>query len=260
MEIRLNKLISEAGVCSRREADNFIEMERVTVNGKQPHVGQKVTAEDVVLVDGERLNVEKYIRLQEEEKKEVQQEKELLGTLRKAKPENKGGREGAKMEKFGKFNKYAAARKAQKEGGWKSKTAKLTDEEKLLRDALRPKFGKALSKSAGGRRGGATPPTAPPTPNRPPFGRRARTTRSTRRNVPPTGKTGITEAMSKKVILVTGGQRSGKSGYAQRLALSLSPNPVYLATSRIWDEEFRKRVERHQRDRGPEWTNIEEDT
>lgn len=136
MEIRLNKLISEAGVCSRREADNFIEMERVTVNGKQPHVGQKVTAEDVVLVDGERLNVEKYIRLQEEEKKEMQQEKELLGTLRKVKPENKGGREGAKMEKFGKFNKYAAARKAQKEGGWKSKTAKLTDEEKLLRDAL----------------------------------------------------------------------------------------------------------------------------
>ena len=77
--------------------------------------------------------------------------------------------------------------------------------------------------------------------------------------MPPTGKTGITKAMSKKVILVTGGQRSGKSGYAQRLALSLSPNPVYLATSRIWDEEFRKRVERHQRDRGPEWTNIEEE-
>ena len=112
MEIRLNKLISEAGVCSRREADNFIEMERVTVNGKQPHVGQKVTAEDVVLVDGERLNVEKYIRLQEEEKKEVQQEKELLGTLRKAKPENKGGREGAKMEKFGKaLSKSAVAQR-----------------------------------------------------------------------------------------------------------------------------------------------------
>ena len=160
MEIRLNKLISEAGVCSRREADNFIEMERVTVNGKQPHVGQKVTAEDVVLVDGERLNVEKYIRLQEEEKKEVQQEKELLGTLRKAKPENKGGREGAKMEKFGKFNKYAAARKAQKEGGWKSTTAKLTDEEKLVRDALRPKFGKALSKSAVAQRIAANPKSA----------------------------------------------------------------------------------------------------
>lgn len=61
------------------------------------------------------------------------------------------------------------------------------------------------------------------------------------------------------MIVVTGGQRSGKSGYASRLALSLAENPVYLATSRIWDDEFRLRVERHQRDRGPEWTNIEEE-
>lgn len=61
-----------------------------------------------------------------------------------------------------------------------------------------------------------------------------------------------------RIILITGGQRSGKSQYAERMALSLSPNPVYLATSRILDEEFRQRVERHQERRGPEWTNIEE--
>lgn len=61
------------------------------------------------------------------------------------------------------------------------------------------------------------------------------------------------------IMLITGGQRSGKSRYAQDLALSLTPNPVYLATSRIWDEEFRHRVLRHQADRGPEWTNIEEE-
>lgn len=61
------------------------------------------------------------------------------------------------------------------------------------------------------------------------------------------------------IVLVTGGQRSGKSGYAQKLALSLTPNPVYLATSRVWDEEFRQRVLRHQADRGSEWTNIEEE-
>lgn len=65
--------------------------------------------------------------------------------------------------------------------------------------------------------------------------------------------------MDKHIVLVTGGQRSGKSGYAQQRALSLSPWPVYLATSRIWDEEHRKRILRHQADRGPEWTNIEEE-
>lgn len=65
--------------------------------------------------------------------------------------------------------------------------------------------------------------------------------------------------VSKHIVLVTGGQRSGKSGYAQRLALSLASNPVYLATSRVWDDEFRQRVLRHQADRGPEWTNIEEE-
>ena len=65
--------------------------------------------------------------------------------------------------------------------------------------------------------------------------------------------------MSKQVILITGGQRSGKSNHAQNLALSLSSNPVYLATSRVWDEEHRKRIERHKAERGKEWTNIEEE-
>lgn len=63
----------------------------------------------------------------------------------------------------------------------------------------------------------------------------------------------------KRIILITGGQRSGKSSYAEKLALSLSPHPVYMATSRIWDEEFRQRVLCHQERRGPEWTNIEEE-
>ena len=63
----------------------------------------------------------------------------------------------------------------------------------------------------------------------------------------------------KKIILITGGQRSGKSRYAQEMALSLSPNPVYLATSRVWDDEHRVRIERHKAERGNEWTNIEED-
>lgn len=67
------------------------------------------------------------------------------------------------------------------------------------------------------------------------------------------------QALMKKIILITGGARSGKSTHAEKLALSLSPNPVYLATARIWDEEFRKRIIHHQERRGPEWTNIEEE-
>ena len=63
----------------------------------------------------------------------------------------------------------------------------------------------------------------------------------------------------KKIILITGGQRSGKSEQAEALALSLSTNPVYLATAHVWDDEFRERVRRHQERRGSEWTNIEEE-
>ena len=61
------------------------------------------------------------------------------------------------------------------------------------------------------------------------------------------------------IHLITGGERSGKSTYAESEALRLSGQPVYLATARIWDEKFRQRILRHQERRGPEWTNIEED-
>lgn len=64
----------------------------------------------------------------------------------------------------------------------------------------------------------------------------------------------------KRVILITGGERSGKSSYSETLALSMSNNPVYIATAHIWDEEFKERVRIHQQRRGPQWTNIEEET
>ena len=63
----------------------------------------------------------------------------------------------------------------------------------------------------------------------------------------------------KRIILITGGQRSGKSSKAEELALSLSDNPVYMATAHVWDEEFREHVRRHQARRGPQWTSIEEE-
>ncbi|GGF26151.1 bifunctional adenosylcobinamide kinase/adenosylcobinamide-phosphate guanylyltransferase [Echinicola rosea] len=61
------------------------------------------------------------------------------------------------------------------------------------------------------------------------------------------------------IYYITGGERSGKSRYAQQLAERLSASPVYLATSRIWDQDFKKRVDRHQADRDGRWTTIEEE-
>ncbi len=60
------------------------------------------------------------------------------------------------------------------------------------------------------------------------------------------------------ITLITGGQRSGKSSFAQRLAEEKSDRPVYLATAKIWDEDFKNRVERHKSDRGDNWQTIEE--
>ena len=63
----------------------------------------------------------------------------------------------------------------------------------------------------------------------------------------------------RKIIYVSGGQRSGKSSFAQSMAESLSDNPTYLATARCWDDEFRERISRHQSDRGEQWDNLEEE-
>ncbi|MCG8410494.1 MAG: bifunctional adenosylcobinamide kinase/adenosylcobinamide-phosphate guanylyltransferase [Bacteroidales bacterium] len=60
------------------------------------------------------------------------------------------------------------------------------------------------------------------------------------------------------ITFITGGQRSGKSSFAQKLAQEKSERPIYLATARIWDEDFKKRIDRHKSDRGDNWVTIEE--
>lgn len=49
---RINKYLSEIGLCSRREADRWIEQGRVTINGKKPEIGARVTKRSVIRVDG----------------------------------------------------------------------------------------------------------------------------------------------------------------------------------------------------------------
>ncbi|WP_316635748.1 bifunctional adenosylcobinamide kinase/adenosylcobinamide-phosphate guanylyltransferase [uncultured Flavobacterium sp.] len=61
------------------------------------------------------------------------------------------------------------------------------------------------------------------------------------------------------IYLITGGERSGKSSYAQNLALQLSNTPMYVATARKWDSDFQNRIDRHQQERDERWTNIEKE-
>ena len=61
-----------------------------------------------------------------------------------------------------------------------------------------------------------------------------------------------------KIILVTGGARSGKSSFAERLALKIGDGrAAYIATAQIFDDEMKFRVEVHQSRRGDNWRTFE---
>lgn len=57
-QIRLNKFLSDAGYCSRREADRLVEQGVVKVNGKNAVMGQKVTINDSIMVKGKNISRE----------------------------------------------------------------------------------------------------------------------------------------------------------------------------------------------------------
>jgi len=57
--LRLNKYISETGVCSRREADKWIDAGRVTCNGRLAALGTRVVDGDEVCIDGEPIGAKK---------------------------------------------------------------------------------------------------------------------------------------------------------------------------------------------------------
>jgi 23S rRNA pseudouridine2604 synthase len=57
--MRINKYISETGICSRREADKWIQAGKVTINGKQAELGSQAEKEDDVRVDGQPIGAKK---------------------------------------------------------------------------------------------------------------------------------------------------------------------------------------------------------
>ena len=60
-----------------------------------------------------------------------------------------------------------------------------------------------------------------------------------------------------KIILVTGGARSGKSAIAERLIETLGRHPVYIATAEPRDDEMAARIATHQTQRGSHWTTVD---
>lgn len=169
MEVRLNKLISDSGLCSRREADKFIEEGRVTVNGSLPQVGQKVTEADIVMLDDIQIKIGKNTGKQTSSARINIQELELAGQEKKAKKTKPlstaaspaTGSKGLRPGKYVKYNKYAAARHAARNGESPRKETKASGIDKeMLKEALRPKFGKSLGRSAVAQRLASSPKSA----------------------------------------------------------------------------------------------------
>lgn len=63
--------------------------------------------------------------------------------------------------------------------------------------------------------------------------------------------------MKSTIILCSGGARSGKSEFAEQLALSLKGRKAYVATGQAFDDEMKDRIKKHQLRRGKEWINFE---
>jgi len=64
--------------------------------------------------------------------------------------------------------------------------------------------------------------------------------------------------MANKIYFITGGARSGKSAFAEKLALELAGRRAYIATAQALDEEMMAKIAKHRQDRGKAWDTYEE--
>jgi adenosylcobinamide kinase / adenosylcobinamide-phosphate guanylyltransferase len=69
---------------------------------------------------------------------------------------------------------------------------------------------------------------------------------------------GTIASMSKEIILITGGARSGKSRYAEQRVGEMGGRRLYVATAESKDEEMVQRIAEHRQRRGNQWRTIEE--
>lgn len=66
--------------------------------------------------------------------------------------------------------------------------------------------------------------------------------------------------MGKKLTLILGGARSGKSSYAEKVAAAAGNAVLYVATAQAWDEEMAERIANHRSQRPPRWETLEAPT
>lgn len=59
------------------------------------------------------------------------------------------------------------------------------------------------------------------------------------------------------LTIVTGGAKSGKSRFAERLVIGSCRPRIYIATAQVWDDEMRVKVDDHRKDRGGDWHTVE---
>ena len=156
MKLRINKLISDAGLGSRRDVEEYIKRGRVKINGRVAHLGDMVSEEDTVFFDEVDLPVKELIRDHIAEEK--LQEREQKATNR---PRSKDRRsERAESQRLQAAPKSAALRKGSKNNPenrrqYKARSEGWYDEEQEADEQL-------VRHRNSGRRGSARSTQTPP--------------------------------------------------------------------------------------------------
>ncbi len=125
MKLRINKLISDAGLGSRRDAEDYIRAGRVKINGRKASLSDMVEETDIVLFDEVDLPVKDLIVLSKAESKLSQKESEKF-SKRKSKSK---GEERAESQRLQASPKSAALRKTSKNNPLNKKRAILDDDD-----------------------------------------------------------------------------------------------------------------------------------
>lgn len=111
MKIRINKIISDVGLGSRREVENIIRSGRITINGKQANLGDMIGVNDIVLLDGLDLPTKELVQEHLALKKVLDYEQ-----AKQNRPKKKSKQEErAESQRLQHANKSAALRKGRKQ-------------------------------------------------------------------------------------------------------------------------------------------------